>query len=75
MSKLIKVEGFNNLVRDEYSNAIINTNKTEYEKYMARKKAMQKNRDEIRGAVREINNIKKELYDIKKLITDFVGKK
>ena len=69
------MEGFNNLVRDEYSNAIINTNKTEYEKYMARKKAMQKNRDEIRGAVREINNIKKELYDIKKLITDFVGKK
>jgi hypothetical protein len=47
MSKLIKVEGFNNLARDEYSNAIINTNKTEYQKYMARKKAMQKNRDEI----------------------------
>jgi len=36
---------------------------------------VQKKRDKIRGAVREINNIKKELYDIKKLITDFVGKK
>lgn len=75
MVKLVKVEGHINLARDEYSNAIINTNKTDYQKYMARQKSMQKNRDEIRGAVREINNIKKELYDIKKLITDFVGKK
>ena len=40
MSKVIKVEGHPDLVRDEYTSAIINTNKSEYEQYMAKKKAM-----------------------------------
>ncbi len=74
MSKVLKVEGHADLVRDEYSSAIINTNKSEYEQYMARKKAMQKNRDEIRDACREINNLKQELYEIKDLIKKLVGK-
>ena len=34
MSKLFKVEGHVDLVRDEYSNAIINTNQSDYKKYM-----------------------------------------
>ena len=74
MSKLFKVEGHVDLVRDEYSNAIINTNQSDYKKYMQRKRAMQKNRDEIRCAVREINNLKQELFEIKSLIKELVGK-
>tara|TARA_Y100001938_G_C8072260_1_gene423845 strand:+ start:915 stop:1148 length:234 start_codon:yes stop_codon:yes gene_type:complete len=74
MSKLFKVEGHVDLVRDEYSNAIINTNQSEYKKYMQRQRAMQKNRDEIRCAVREINTLKQELFEIKSLIKELVGK-
>ena len=74
MSKLFKVEGHVDLVRDEYSNAIINTNQSDYKKYMQRKRAMQKNRDEIRCAVREINTLKHELFEIKSLIKELVGK-
>tara|TARA_Y100000361_G_C11098424_1_gene310486 strand:+ start:492 stop:725 length:234 start_codon:yes stop_codon:yes gene_type:complete len=74
MSKLFKVEGHVDLVRDEYSNAIINTNQSDYKKYMQRKRAMQKNRDEIRCAVREINTLKQELFEIKSLIKELVGK-
>lgn len=74
MSKVIKVSGYKNLVRDEYSSAIINTNKDEYNQYMARRKAMCKDRDKIRDACREINNLKQELYEIKDLIKKLVGK-
>ena len=41
---------------------------------MQRKRAMQKNRDEIRCAVREINTLKQELFEIKSLIKELVGK-
>ena len=74
MSKVFKVEGHPDLVRDEYTSAIVNTNKSEYEKYMQRKKAMMKNRDESRDACREINNLKQELFEIKDLIKKLVGK-
>ena len=73
MSKVFKVEGHPDLVRDEYTSAIVNTNKSEYEKYMQRKKAMMKNRDEIRDACREINNLIQELFEIKDLIKKLVG--
>ena len=74
MSKVFKVEGHPDLVRDEYTSAIVNTNKSEYEKYMQRKKAMMKNRDENRDDCREINNLKQELFEIKDLIKKLVGK-
>ena len=74
MSKVFKVEGHPDLVRDEYTSAIVNTNKSEYEKYMQRKKSKMKNRDEIRDACREINNLKQELYEIKDLIKKLVSK-
>lgn len=74
MGKVIKVEGYQDLVRDEYSSAIVNTNKSDYEKYMQRRKAMKKNNDKIRDTCREINNLKQELYEIKDLIKKLVGK-
>ena len=67
MSK-VKVEGFESLVRDVKSNAIVNTNKSEYDMYMARIKARNKQGDEIRSAVKEINNLKTELREIKDLL-------
>lgn len=74
MGKVLKVEGYQDLVRDEYSSAIVNTNKSDYEKYMQRRKAMKKNNDKIRDTCREINNLKQELYEIKDLIKKLVGK-
>ena len=64
----IQVEGFGNLVRDTNSNAIVNTNKSEFKMYMARMKSREKQGDEIRDAVKEINNLKKEFYEIKQLL-------
>ena len=53
----IKVEGEPNLVRDLDSNAIINTNKNEYDKFV--EKSRQKNK---------INKIEEELNEIKSLL-------
>ena len=61
----LKVEGYNNLVRDTRSTAIINTDKTAYQRAIARAKAASNERDEIRNATREINNLKCEMNEIK----------
>jgi len=69
MSKL-RVEGFSNLVRDTNSNAIVNVNRTEFQVYMSRHKNRQKQGDELRGAIKEINTLKQELFEIKKLLKE-----
>ena len=72
MSKFVKVEGHTSLVRDTYSNGIINTNVSEYEIYMNRIKSREKQGDQIRNAVKEINTLKSELREIKNLIKEIV---
>ena len=70
----LKVEGFENLVRDTSSNAVINSSTTEYKIYMARHRARNKQSDELRTACKEINNLKAELREIKSLITKVLEK-
>jgi len=72
MSDTLKVEGHTHLVRDLNSNAIINTNQSEYQLYMQRVKVREKQTDELRGAVKEINNLKKDIREIKELIKEIV---
>ena len=69
---IIKVEGHTHLVRDVNSNAIINTNQNEYQLYMQRVKVREKQSDKLRSAVKEINNLKSELREIKDLIKKIV---
>ena len=63
-----KVENQPSLERDEYSQAIINTNKTAYQLYMDRRMKAEKSQDDIRSCVKEINSLKKEFKDIKNLL-------
>ena len=69
MSKL-RVEGFSGLVRDTNSNAIVNVNKSEYQLYMSRYKSREKQSDVLRDTVKEINTLKQELFEIKKLLRE-----
>jgi len=64
----LKVEGFDSLVRDVNTNAIINTNRSEYNNYMKRVRSRESNSDLIRNLCKEINSVKKELFEIKKII-------
>ena len=71
----IRVEGHDDLVREEGSNAIVNTNKSAY--LMARKRAdeAQRQRDQLRETTRELNNLKCEMHEIKTLLTKLVEDK
>jgi len=73
MSRYLKVEGHTSLVRDTWSNGIVNTNVSEYQQYMARVKAREQQGDQIRNAVKEINTLKAELREIKGLIKELVN--
>ena len=70
----LKVEGYSSLVRDINSNAIINNNKTEFELYKERIAKRQQQSDEIRNAVKEINTLKAELFEIKSLLKEVIKK-
>ena len=67
MSKL-KVKGHTHLVRDLKPQAIINTDSDAYARYMARKVKQQKKDDEVRKVIRDVNEIKKEMFEIKDLL-------
>ena len=55
MSKYLKVEGHEHLVRESRSHAIINADNSGYSIYMQRVRAREKQGDQIRNAVKEIN--------------------
>lgn len=70
----IKVEGHSSLVRDIRTNAIVNTNKSEYQLYMNRIKNREHQGDQIRNAIKEINILKQELFEIKDLLKKVLKK-
>ena len=73
MSTRLKVEGHEHLVRDNNSGAIVNTNVTEYQIYMQRIKSREQHGDQIRMAVKDINNLKTELREIKGLLKEIIN--
>ena len=64
----IKVQGHTHLVRDLKSQAIINTDSDAYARYMARKAKQKVKDDEVRQVIREVNELKNEMREIKNLI-------
>ena len=64
----VKVKGHTHLVRDFKSQAIINTDSDAYARYMARKAKQEKKDDEVRKVIRDVNEIKKEMFEIKDLL-------
>jgi hypothetical protein len=75
MSEYIQVEDNPNLARDKNSRAVVNTNMAAYKAAVERSRAVQKNKDELRDAVRDINNLKSEMHEIKNLLLQIVDKK
>ena len=70
----VKVKGHTHLVRDLKSQAIINTDSDAYARYMARKAKQQKKDDEMREVIRDVNEIKKEMFEIKDLLKKVLDK-
>ena len=66
--ELIPVEDQTTLGRDPASNAILNTDTTQYEAYI-------KARNEARKKEKEIKDLKDEVEELKRLVNDLVQKK
>ena len=65
--ELIPVEGYTTLGRDPSSNAILNTDTTQYDAYIkARKNAKKKDRT--------LQDLKTEVEELKRLVNDLVQK-
>jgi len=75
MTDYIQVEDNPNLARDVNSRAVVNTNMAAYQAAVERSRAAQKSRDELRDAVRDINNLKCEMHEIKNLLLQMMDKK
>ena len=76
-----KVEGEVDLARDMNSHAIVNRNRSAYERAKkrsedAKRKLLEEEeqRDAIRNATREINTLKCEMHEIKSLLQQLVDK-
>jgi len=63
----IKVEGHANLVRDEESHAIINTDVKQYRLTMKRRQMLRTQKDEI-------NSLKNDMSEIKTLLKELINK-
>tara|TARA_R100000908_G_scaffold62842_1_gene42560 strand:- start:402 stop:626 length:225 start_codon:yes stop_codon:yes gene_type:complete len=69
----IKVKNNNHLVRNTESNCIINTNKSEYEQYISRRKLKQDEASKVDNLERDISTLKNELGEIKDLLRSLVN--
>jgi len=69
----IKVKDNENLVRDSKSNCIINTNKSEYDEYLARRKSKQNEKNKVENLERDLSTLRSELDEIKNLLRSLVN--
>ena len=73
MTNFIKVEGNDNLVRDRNTNQIINTNESEYQQYIARRKRKKVEKNKVDNLERDISTLRNEITEIKDLLRSLVN--
>jgi len=74
MNNYIKVESDTSLVRDSNSNAIINQNKSEYEKFMRLSETKYREKMEMKTLKKDVESLKGDLAEIKSLLLSIVNK-
>lgn len=67
-----KVTGDETLVRDMNTHAIINTDKTGYQSYLERKERAQSQKQLINKQFEEIDTLKREMTEIKSMLTELL---
>ena len=63
-----KVDGHNNLIRDENTNAILNTNLSEYDNYIRRRAQRKQGTDRIDNMEDDLKSLKDDINEIKTLL-------
>ena len=68
MSKYLKVESDTSLIRDVDSGAIVNTNKSEYDKFMELSKRKYQEKQEMKNLKDDVEGMKSDIQEIKSLL-------
>jgi len=74
MNKYMKVQSDDSLIRDMDTNAIVNTNKTEYDKFMKLSERKHKEKVEYETLKSDVKNLQNDLKEIKSLLKSIVDK-
>lgn len=74
MSDYLKVENENSLVRDMTSHAIINTNQSDYEKFLSLSKKKAQEKQEYNDLKSDVKSLKDDMSEIKSLLKSIVDK-
>ena len=63
-----KVEGHDHLIRDENTNAILNTNSSEYNQYLSLRAKRRQGNDRIDNMEDDLKSLKDDINEIKTLL-------
>jgi len=64
----MKVNGHNDLIRDKNSNAILNTNSSEYDNYLSLRAKKKQGTDRIDTMENDLKSLKDDINEIKTLL-------
>ena len=72
---LVKIENHHALLRDGTTNAVINSNKTEYENYISNYNRLKKEKDQIDTLQNQVVSLSSDVEEIKLLLKLLVKEK
>jgi len=74
MNNILYVEGNPSLVRDVTTNAIVNTNDSEYQTYLRNRDIMVGRVNQIQTQTEKINKLESDINDIKTMLKQLINK-
>jgi hypothetical protein len=72
--EFVRIQDSDSLVRDLSSGAVINTNTTDYQNYLARKNSSKDMKQQIKQNSDKIEKIESDLSEIKHLLITLINK-
>ena len=71
--EFIKVKDDEHLIKNTKSNFIVNTNKSEYDEYVARRKLKKSEKNKVDNLERDISTLRSEITEIKDMLRSLVN--
>ena len=69
----LKVEGYNELLRDPITNSIVNANMSEYQQYIARRNIKNEENQKVQSIEEDVASMKDDLDEIKFLLRSLLN--
>ena len=73
MERYQQVEWHTGFVKDNYSGAVVNTSKSDYQKYIARRNSKNKDDEKIKKIEEEVGSLKNDLSEIKSMLSQIIN--